>query len=66
MHNFKKFNYYNNTMVLESIIPLIMGLGTKFFIGFLLGTVGGFRFSGSPYISLASGGAVGALFYLII
>lgn len=53
-------------MVVESFIPLIIGLGVKFFVGFLLGAFGEFFTTGSVYIGLGAGVAVGALFFLLL
>ena len=51
-------------MVLESIIPLIIGLGIKFFVGFILGALTGWGITKSVYIGIGIGLAVGSLAFI--
>ena len=53
-------------MVVGEIATLLLTLGAKFFVGFLLGVFGGFFVTKSVYIALGVGVAIGALFFLII
>ena len=51
---------------LITITSLIEGMGVNFFVPFLAGMFGGFFLTGSVYISLATGVAVGALAWILL
>lgn len=53
-------------MVLETVIPLIVGLGTKFFVGFILGALGGWAITKFVYIGIGIGLAIGSLLFLLL
>jgi len=49
-----------------SVIDIATKLGTRFFIGFLIGAGVGFYFTHTVYLSLGIGLALGFLLYLLI